>query len=667
MEQLTDQRTRIEQLVAELNHHSMLYYVLDSPEISDAEYDILNKELLGLEQETGFVLPNSPTQHVGYKASEKFKAVKHAEKLYSLDNAFTIEDLKDFYKRIKKLTGLDDVAMSVDIKYDGLTLSIAYTRGIITEAATRGDGLEGESVLHNALVIDTITKRLTGEDIPSYIEVRGEVYLPKAEFERLNKEREAAGEPLYANPRNAAAGSLRLLDPEIAKSRGLIFVPHGIGAQGTMPQVSTVTEVSSWFKDAGFTLLFEPKPVRDIDDAISAIAEIESMRADLPFEIDGAVLKMLSLTAQDAVGYTNKTPRHSIAFKYPPETVTTRVIGISVQVGRSGQLTPCGNLAPVSCSGSMISRCTLHNFEELKRKDIRVGDTVEISKHGDVIPAADRVILEKRPEGTTPFPVPTSCPVCGSSVIKGEEVAIFCMNINCDAQVVGRLLHFGKRDALDIENLGDKTVEALYNAGIAHHFTDLYRLTKEDLLKLPGFADKSAQALLDAIEKSKQATLPRFLYALGVPNFGRTASRLIAQRFELIEDLYYVKPEPLIGIDQIGEKTAALISDFFSKEENVAAIEEMKTAGLTLSNPGYRTEHEFGIFTGKTFVITGTHTVPRKDIEELVKTLGGKVSGSVSKKTDFLIAGEDSGGKLAKAKECNVKIISYAEFIALID
>ncbi|MGO9016151.1 MAG: NAD-dependent DNA ligase LigA [Dissulfurispiraceae bacterium] len=663
-----NKKKRIEQLVPELNHHSMLYYERSAPEIEDSEFDSLMRELLILEQDTGYVLPNSPTQHVGFPVHEKFKAVRHAEKLYSLDNAFTEQDVYDFYERVKKLAALVDVAMSVDIKYDGLTLSNTYASGILTEAATRGDGLEGESVLHNALVIETIPKRLIGDDIPPHVEVRGEVCLPKAEFERLNKEREAAGEPLYANPRNAAAGSLRLLDPEIAKTRGLIFVPHGIGPQNAMPQFSTVTEVSRWFKSVGFTLLFDPRPVKNIGDAISVIAEIEAIRADLPFDIDGAVLKTLSLTTQEVIGYTNKTPRHSIAYKFPPERVITQVKGIVVQVGRSGQLSPVAELVPICCAGSKISRCTLHNFDELARKDIRVSDFITLYKAGDVIPAIEGVIMERRPEGTNPFEAPTHCPVCGSAITKGDEVVIFCENVNCSAQVLRRLSHFGSRDALDIENLGSKTVEALFTAGLIHHFTDLYRLKKDDIVKLPGFAEKSAQLLIDAIEKSKTTTMARFLYSLGVPNFGRTASRLISERFEHIGDMYHIGTDALININQIGESIAGVISGFFGKEENIAAIEEMKAAGLILSNPDYAAAKEAGprSLSGNTFVITGTHEVPRKEIEDQVKKAGGKISGSVSKKTDYLIAGEDPGGKLAKAQECGVKVINYSEFTVLI-
>jgi DNA ligase (NAD+) len=492
---------------------------------------------------------------------------------------------------------------------------------------------------------------------------------------------EAAGEEPYKNPRNAAAGSLRLLDPEITKQRGLIFAPHGIAAvkgvtstasgpygssSVTLSPFDTMMEVSHWFKEAGFANIFQPKVCKDIDEAIAAIAEIQSIRTALGIEIDGTVLKINDLSLQEQIGFNTHAPRHSIAFKFPPERVMTQVKNVLVQVGKSGQLCPVGDLVAVDCQGSSISKVTLHNFRELARKDIRVNDFILIYKSGDVIPYCEGVVMEKRPEGTTPFPTPTVCPVCGSKVIKDEEaVAIFCGNLDCEAQTLGRIEHYASRDALDIKSLGEKTVEAMFTAGILKHFTDLYKLKKQDLMALPGFADKSAQNLLDAIEKSKTTTLQRFLYALGVANFGRTATRNIAGNFKNIEELYHVQSSAVIHIEDIGEKTAKIIADFFANDDNIAAIEAMKATGLNLSNPEYAVAPAEGALSNKTFVVTGTHPVSRTVVEGLIKKYGGKISGSVSKKTDYLVLGEDPGSKLAKARECGVSILSYEELIAI--
>ncbi len=665
---MADKKERIKELVSELKRHSILYDK-SMPEISDSSYDMLYRELLVLETETGFVLPDSPTQHVGYQVppAEKFRAVTHRKKLLSLDNAFNADEVREYYARLKKLSGVDkDIRLLCDYKLDGLTLSALYINGILEEAGIRGDGMTGESVLHNAMVIPTIPKRLTGNRIPSLIEVRGEAMMPLAEFNRLNKEREEEGEELYVNTRSAAAGSMRLKDPDRAKKRGLIFCPHGVGGTSEEFQFDTLIEVTEWFKEAGFEVRLHPKEAKDVEEAIRIIAEIEAERPHLDMEIDGVVLKTVEIALHDVIGQTNKAPRHSIAFKFEEEKASTVIEDVIVQVGKSGQLSPVAKLTPVFCGGAHISRATLHSFVDLAKKGVRKGATAIVCRKGEVVPAVVEIVKREGETLGPPITAPTHCPVCGSAVVKyDDEVAVFCPNFNCSAQVVRRLIHWGSRDALDISGLGGKTVIALHDAGLIRHFTDLYRLRKEDILALPGFADKSAQNLIDAIAESKNTTLARFMYALGLPNFGRTATHLVAGTFERIEDLYHVTQASLIAIDQIGQEISRIVADFFRTEENISAMEDMKTMGLNLSNPDYVAAKGTvnGMLSGQTFCITGIHTVPRNDIEEQIKKAGGKVTDSVSKKTTYLIAGEKAGSKLAKTKTCGVRIVTYDEFL----
>src|SRR3990172_1107705 len=661
----------IEKLVKDINEHNYRYYVLDAPVISDEEYDRLFRRLTGLEGQYNLILPDSPTQRVGAPPLDKFEKVKHTEPMLSLDNAFSNDEVREFDLRVKRFLKSDeDVEYTVEPKYDGLAMELGYKNGLLVRASTRGDGYEGEDVTTNIKTIKAIPLKIEGVDpIPEEIDIRGEVYIDIEEFEKLNKEREKSGEQLFANPRNAAAGSVRQLDSSITAARKLHMSCYGVGAVKGI-EFKSNTDFAAWLKKAHFPGPAELDLAQGIEKVIDAIKQIEAKRPEFSFETDGAVLKVNAFKLQKALGFKTREPRWAIAYKFPAHQGTTMIEDIIAGVGRTGAITPVAMLNPVKIGGVMVSRSTLHNWDEIERKDIRIGDTVVVERAGDVIPHIIAVIKEKRTGHEKKYPPPKHCPVCGSLVERGEgEVAYRCIGLNCAAQVQERIFHYASRAAMDIEGLGEKNVELLYTQGLIKNFVDIYKLKKEDLIELPRYAEKSAQNLIDAIEKSKNTTLARFLYALGIIHVGEYAARLLAKNFEKLEDLYHVKPELLIEIKQMGEKIAGSLSLFFSDPTNLRTLDTLKKLGLKISNPDYVAGEmkEKGPLDGLTIVVTGTLSRPRNEIEELIERMGGHAAGSVSKKTDYVVAGEDPGSKkIEKAKALGVKTITYEELMEMV-
>ncbi len=658
----------MENLVRDLNYHSYSYYVLDAPVISDQEYDVLYRRLKEMEDTYQYVLPDSPTQRVGAPPLDRFKKVNHTQPMLSLDNAFSYEELEEFDRRVKRLLKTEDeVEYTVEPKYDGLAIELTYRKGFLTSASTRGDGYTGEDIKNNVMTIKSIPLRIVSDGaIPDEIDIRGEVYMNLDDFRKLNRERLELGEPPFANPRNAAAGTLRQLDPTITASRRLYLVCYGIGASEGIAIESQV-ELIEWLKASRFPSPAIFAKVTGIQEAICAVAGIVDKRDSLAFETDGAVVKVNAFSLQQQLGVKTREPRWAIAYKFQAHQATTKVNDIRASVGRTGVITPYAVFEPVRIGGVTVSRSTLHNWDEIERKDIRIGDTVVIERAGDVIPHVVAVIKEKRTGSERPFPPPEKCPACGSAIVKEEgEVAIRCASLYCPAQVQEKIIHFASRGGMDIEGLGEQTVDLLFSRGLITRFEDIYRLTKGDLLKLPRFADKSAQNLIDAIERSKQTTLAKFLFAIGILHVGEYVARVLAKNFPTLVDLYRVERERILEIKQIGEKIASTVSAFFNDEKNIETIETLRSLGVNAANPDFAGHsEEKAVFEGMTFVITGTLPVPRKEVEEFIEKRGGRVSSSVSASTTYLVVGENPGSKLAKAEAAGVKRIPYDELLEI--
>lgn len=661
-------RKEIEDLVRELNGHSYRYYVEDSPVISDAEYDRQYRRLKDLEDKYGYVLPDSPTQRVGASLSEKFDKVRHTEPMLSLDNAFSYDELREFDRKLGRLLNTDEeIEYTVEPKIDGLAMELTYGKGLLLKASTRGDGYEGEDVTHNIRTIRSVPLKIEGPYIPDEIDIRGEVYMDISEFEMLNREREANGEPLFANPRNASAGSVRQLDPQVTALRRLHFACYGLGAVKGVSFRSQM-EFMEWMKQVRLPVPPNIVKVQGIEQVIQAIREFEKDRGSLPFETDGAVVKVNDFSLQVKLGVKTREPRWAIAYKFAAHQGTTIVKDIRGSVGRTGVITPYAVFEPVRIGGVTVSRSTLHNWDEIQRKDIRVGDTVVVERAGDVIPRVVMVIKEKRTGQETVYPIPDQCPACGSEVVREEgEVAVRCVSLHCPAQVREKIIHFASRGGMDIEGLGEKNIELLFSRGLISHFEDIYRIKKDDLLGLPRFAEKAAQNLIDAIDKSRHATLARFLFAIGIVHVGEYAAKLLARNFRELEELYHVKKEDIIEIKQVGEKIASSVSAFFNDQKNIDLLDAMKRLGLNLSNPDFSAEEKDNLpFSGKTFVITGSLPIARKEVEALIENNGGHAASAVSASTDYLVAGEDAGSKLDRADKLGVKIISYEQLLDMI-
>ena len=659
----------IENLVTTLNRHCYQYYVLDSPEISDSEYDSLFRKLKQLEDSSGHVLPDSPTQRVGAPPLDKFRKVRHTEPMLSLDNAFSYEEILEFDKRLKRFLKSDnEIEYTVEPKYDGLAIELTFTGGMFKRASTRGDGIEGEDVTLNIKTIMEIPLKIENTHVPDEIDIRGEIYMDINEFKALNSERERNGEQPFANPRNAAAGSVRQLDSSITAKRKLHLACYGMGAS-KKANFKSQWEFIQWLKDSRLPVPEDINLAMGIEHVIDIVKDIENRRSSFSFEADGVVIKVNDFGLQDRLGIKTREPRWATAYKFPAHQGVTRIHEIIASVGRTGAITPVALLEPVSIGGVTVSRSTLHNWDEIERKDIRVGDTVLIERAGDVIPHVLGVVKEKRTGNEKLIPPPVICPDCGSSVEKEESgVAYRCIGLNCRAQTQEHIKHYASRAAMNIEGLGEKNVELLFSKGLITHFVDIYSVRKEDLLALPGFAEKSARNLVDAIEQSKSTTLSKFIYSLGILHIGEYAAKLLAKNFHALEDLFDVSEDRISSIRQMGEKSAMSVSRFFNDDKNLGVLKELKTRGLKISNPDFEADGPGERpFNGLTFVITGTLTIPRQEVEEIIGKNGGHVAKSVSKKTDYVVLGESPGSKLNKAQTLGVKTISYEEFIQMVE
>lgn len=659
----------IEGLVKELNYHCYRYYVLDSPVISDEEYDSLYRRLTELETKYSYVLSDSPTQRVGASPLDKFEKVSHSEPMLSLNNAFSYEELMEFDRRIKRLLETDkDMEYSVEPKYDGLAIELTYINGILSKASTRGDGYIGEDVTQNIKTIKSVPLKIeSSAGVPEFIDIRGEIYMDIKDFEELNRNREKNGEASFANPRNAAAGSVRQLDPAVTASRRLHLTCYGTGKVAGR-DFKNQDELINWLKDARFPIPSVISIVTGIDKVIGVIGEISDKKAIFPFETDGAVIKVNDFELQKILGFKTREPRWAIAYKFQAHQGITRIINIKGSVGRTGVITPYAILEPVRIGGVTVSRSTLHNWDEIDRKDIREEDFVVVERAGDVIPHIIMPLIDRRTGKEKPVQRPDKCPVCNSDVMREDgEVAVRCVSLDCPAQLQERIIHFASRGAMNIEGLGEKNVNLLYSNGLIKHFQDIYKLNKEALIKLPRFAEKSAQNLVDAIEKSKNTSLSKFLFALGIPHVGEYAARLLAENFQKLENLYNVKPETIGNIRQMGDKISNAVSGFFGDPKNLRILELLEELGFTITNPDFKgVDKEKKPLQGMTFVITGTLSLPRKELQDTIIRLGGHVSSSVSRSTDYLIAGHDPGSKLGKAKSLSVKIISHEDFSNMI-
>ncbi|MEL5989284.1 NAD-dependent DNA ligase LigA [Kurthia gibsonii] len=654
-------RKELEQKVAEYNRllheYGHAYYVLDQPTVPDHVYDKMLHELLAIEQEyPDLIYPDSPTQRVGGEILKGFNKVEHRYPMLSLGNAFSEADLKSFDERVRQSIG-DNFSYVCELKIDGLAISLMYDNGLFVRGATRGNGSVGEDITENLKTVHSIPLRLKE---PVTIEVRGECYMPKKSFTNLNKVRAEQGEELFANPRNAAAGSLRQLDPKIAAKRNLSTFIYAIGGSGEDYGLASHSDALDYLDQLGFNTNQERKRCQTIEEVFAYIQEWTEKRPNLIYEIDGIVVKVDRYDQQQELGNTVKAPRWSIAYKFPAEEVMTKVLDIDLTVGRTGVVTPTAILEPVQVAGTTVQRATLHNENIIHEKDIRIGDAVIIRKAGDIIPEVKQVLFDQRPEGLEPFTMPTHCPACGSELVRiDDEVALRCVNPSCFAQVAEGLSHFVSRNAMNIDGVGERVVSQLLREGLVKDVSDLYTLNKEELIALERMGEKSAQNLLDAIEASKKNSLERLLFGLGIRHVGAKAARLLAEEFESIDALMDATVEQLTAVFEIGDKMADSIVMYFEKEEVRELIERLRQLGVNVYYTGKKinTEEIDSVFNGKTIVLTGKLSqLNRSEAQKKIEELGGKVTGSVSKKTDLVIAGEDAGSKLTKAEQLGIEV-----------
>lgn len=647
----------IESLREEINYHSNLYYNEDAPEISDYDFDMLMKKLKALEAEFPMLITAlSPTQRVGGVAKSDLDKVEHLVPMQSLNDVFTYNEVTEFVDKIIEEYG-ENTEFVVETKIDGLSVSLEYEKGILVKGSTRGNGIVGEEITKNLLMLDEIKERLNTQDT---IEVRGEVYLSRERFERLNEQLELQGKPLMANSRNAAAGTLRQLNSEIVKQRGLsIFV---FNVQKSDKKFTKHSETIDYMKQIGITTIAYSKVAIGAEQVLEHIKEIGKLRESLPYDIDGAVVKVNDLSLRETLGTTTKVPKWAVAYKYPPEEKETIVQDIALQVGRTGQVTPLAIVTPVRVAGSVISKCTLHNFDYIKEKDIRVGDTVKIKKAGDVIPEISTVVLSKRKQNSKEYQAPIVCPICGEMLEKEiGQVALRCTNSECEALKYRSITHFASRDAMNIEGMGEAVVEQLIDAGLLNDVADIYDLRYDDIIGLENFAERSSKNLLNAIKKSKSNTLDLLLFGLGIRHIGKKAAKTLAKNINDIHDLEHMMVEDLVSIQDIGEKMAESIVEFFSKTKTLEIIDRFEKAGVNIV--GIKEEMLSEILYGMTIAITGSFDeISRNDLSKLIELNGGKTSSSVSKKTTFVIAGENAGSKLEKANTLGIPVLTYNEF-----
>ena len=661
---------QIEQLRQQLHHHNYRYHVLDDPQITDAEYDQLMRRLQELEAAfPELIRPDSPTQRVGATPLEAFGTVLHSLPMLSLDNAFSAEEVRDFDARIRRQLGQSDrIDYVAEPKIDGLAVELVYVDGLFVQGSTRGNGVRGEDITQNLRTIKTIPLRLIAvaqDPLPQHLEVRGEVYMTKRDFQRLNARREEEGEPTFANPRNASAGALRQLDPRITAGRPLAMFCYGVGGvEGITFQThwDVLQSLARW----GFSINPHSERCQGIEAALAYYERLSQQREELPYEIDGVVIKVNALALQEALGTRSRSPRWALAYKFEAKQAVTRVKKIAVQVGRTGALTPVALLEPVQVAGVEVSRASLHNPDEVARKDVRAGDWVLVQRAGDVIPEIVEVLKERRTGEEKPFEMPTHCPICKSGVVRLEdEVVPRCVGLSCPAKLKETIVHFASKRAMDIDGLGDKTVDQLVEHGLVKDIGDLYGLTKDDVLKLDRLADKSASNLIAAIERSKQTTLPRFLYALGIRHVGEHVADVLAREYSDWQALQHAGYEELQGIHEIGPRIAQSIVAFFQDTGNQGVLEKLHRGGVC-ATPLQRPAVDQSL-RGKTLVFTGElQTYTRAEAKRLVEARGGRVTSSVSRSTSYVVAGADAGSKLDQARKFGLSVLTEDEFQALL-
>ncbi len=665
MERVEEAKHRIKELKTEIAEHDRRYFLEAAPSISDQDYDLLSRELRKLEEQfPEFLTPDSPTQRVGGAPLESFLQVTHRTTMLSLDNTYSEEEVAEFFRRLQRLIPGESIEAVIEPKVDGVALSVLYRHGVLEYAATRGNGVVGDDVTGNIRTIRAVPLRLRSP-APEEVEVRGEVFLPKKVFAALNVERQEAGEPLFANPRNTAAGSLKQLDPTLVAKRKLSAIFYGFGLL-TGDKVATHQEALDRLKRWGLPTHDKIWTAQSVEEVIKAIQELGRMRYDFTFEMDGAVVKVDRNDFRERLGYTSKAPRWAMAFKYQAERAETRVRSIEVNVGRSGKLTPVANLDPVFVSGTTVARATLHNGDEIRRKDVRVGDVVVIEKSGEIIPAVVEVLQDRRTGDEKPFEMPVNCPSCGQSVVRTlGQVDVRCTNVECPDQVKRRLEHFAHKGALDIEGLGEMMVSQLVEKGLVKRVDHIYELNEEKLNQLDRMGTKSISNLLDGIAASKKQPLWRLIFGLGILHVGATAARELANHFKTLESIQSASFDQFIRVPNTGEVVGASIRDWFQSVDNIALLKALKEHGL---NFGEADHHETTgqALSGTSWVITGTLTEPREKFDELIHTNGGRVTASVSKKTSYLLAGENAGSKLDKARKLGVQIVDEGKFKEMI-
>ncbi|MGB8339790.1 MAG: NAD-dependent DNA ligase LigA [Burkholderiales bacterium] len=663
-------RDEAAELRAAIDDANYRYYVLDQPTISDSEYDGKFRRLQTLEAlHPELVAADSPTQRVGAAPLKEFGSVTHRVPMLSLDSAFAETDIVAFDKRVREGLDANEIEYVCEPKFDGLAISLHYEKGWLTLGATRGDGFTGEDVTANLKTVRAIPLRLQGDKIPALLEVRGEVLMLKKDFIAMNQRQEWLGEKIFVNPRNAAAGSLRQLDPRLTAMRPLTFFAYGIGAAQGFAIPATHGALMNALEKMRFPVAHERKVVRSVQGMLDYYRELGAKRDSLPYNIDGVVYKVNAVRQQETLGYKSRSPRFAIAHKYPAEEAETIVEGIDVQVGRTGSLTPVARLKPVFVGGVTVTNVTLHNEDQVRSKDVRIGDSVIVRRAGDVIPEVARVVIGKRPKNAREFVMPAKCPVCGSKVIRLEdEAASRCSGgLFCPAQRKQAILHFASRRAMDVEGLGDKLVEQLVDSRIVNTPADLYKLGVAALANLPRMAEKSAGNIIAAIEKSRHTTLARFIYALGIRNVGEATAKDLARHFGKLDRLMQADAEALMQVNDVGPIVAESIVRFFAEPHNVEVVQQLRGSGVTWQE-GEKAPAASGELVGKTFVLTGTlPDLSRDEAKQLIEARGGKVSGSVSKKTDYVVAGEEAGSKLEKAQELGVKILDQAALMQLIE
>ena len=662
---MSDLKNRVEEITKTLERYNYEYYVLDNPSVSDAEYDRLMQELIMIETEHPELRsPLSPTQRVGGAVVSEFEKIKHKRLMLSLANAFNDDDLYDFDRKVREIIKVDKVEYMAEMKIDGLAMSLDYVDGKLNYAATRGDGNTGENVTSNVITIKSIPLNI---DVDKPFEIRGEVYMPKASLEKINKQREANGEPLLSNARNGAAGSIRQLDSKVAASRGLEgYWYYFVNAREF--GIRKHSDALDFASRLGFRTNPERRICNGIEEVIQYVKEYTLKRKDLPYDIDGIVIKVNDMDLYDKIGYTAKTPKWAIAYKFPPEVVTTKLEDIIFTVGRTGKITPNAVLSPVRVQGSMIQRATLHNEDFISERDLRIGDTVALRKAGDVIPEVVYALKDKRDGSEKLFEMCDTCPVCGSKLVK-KDAMHFCMNKNCDARNIEGLIHFSSKDAMDIEGLGEKVCEQFFNQKFIHSISDIYKLynLRNELINIDGFSNVSVDKLFDAIEKSKSNSLERLIFGLGIKEVGVKTAKVLAKTFKTLDRLKDASKEELLEVQDIGEVSASSIYEYFHNEHNLLLIDELRLLGLNFEYLGSTTTNGDSIFSGKVVVLTGTlESMGRKEATNLLEDLGAKVTSSVSKSTDYVIFGSEAGSKLTKAQELNIQTMDEETFIQLI-